>query len=223
MVGKDKLVIPLLGVLPSACAPSGFESLEGFGDLGDDDEAESDDVIEGPFELESAEFEDLDTIVLSFSHPLAAFDEVDPQAFRISMGAGTRYFNPYYGNGYYEVTRYWDPNYIGGYSGGSKQFQAIALRPGPTGRQLRIDFQEPLDADACMIIAEYESMPIEPPDFLEVGLFVHHRANGIPLRDTEGTDLAAMGPDWVTSTYGFMFVEGPMFTFLDPKIEIPCP
>lgn len=225
-MSKDKLIIPLLGMLPSACAPDGFDSLEGFGELGDDgdDGDELDDGTDlnaGPFELESAVFEDLDTLVLSFSHPLAAFDEVDPASFRISLGFASRYFNPYYGN-YNEITRYWDPNYINYYGYGSA-FDAIALSPGPASEQLRVDFASPLNEYACALISDIEADPVEPPNSREIGLFVHYRAGDIPLRDTFDTDLPATGPDWVEWPYAYSYVPGPMFTYLDPKIEIPCP
>jgi hypothetical protein len=224
MLGKDKLAIPALGMLPSACGPDGFESLEGFGEVAEDEaeasEGESDDVIEGPFELLAAEFEDLDTIVLSFSHPLAAFDEVDPASFRISLGLATRYL-AYYG-GFYESTRYWDPNSIGYYYQVT-QFRVIGLGAGPTDEQLRIDFDDPLDDYACSLIENFESSPVEPPNEREIGLFVHHRPGVIPLRDTQGNDLPAIGPDWVEWAYDFMYFQEFGFPNLDPKIEIPCP
>jgi hypothetical protein len=223
MSGKDKLMIPVLGVLPSACGPQGFDTLEGFGEVADDEaEGETSVPIEGPFELEAAEFEDLDTLVLTFSHPLDSFAEVDPASFRISLGLATSYFSPYYGT-YYQSTRYWDPNYVGYYYGGSNQFNPIALSAGPQDDQLRIEFEEPLEDYACTMIANLDSMPLEPPDSRDVGLFVHHDPGLVPLRDILGDELPATGPDWVAWPYEFMFVEGPWFTYLDPIVEIPCP
>jgi hypothetical protein len=243
-MAKEKLMIPLLGMLPIACAPSGFESLEGFGDDGDDgndnddiDDADdvdddddenddpdsgTDDGNPGPFELESAAFEDLDTLVLTFSNPLAAFGDVDPASFRISWGFATSYFNAYYGN-YYESTRYWDPNVVGGYYGYGNPFVAVALNAGPADEQLRIEFEVPLEESACTLMKEIEAQPPEPPNSHELGLFVHHSAIGIPLRDTFGTDLPPTGAEWVEWPYTYFYVGGPLFTYLDPKIEIPCP
>ncbi|MFV8754092.1 hypothetical protein ACNOYE_26400 [Nannocystaceae bacterium ST9] len=226
MIKPDDRLFPLLTLATGACAPGGFDSLEGFGELGEgddvaDDADDADDVIEGPFELESAEFEDLDTLVLTFSHPLASFEGVDPGAFRISLGLSARY-QGYYG-ALYDSSRYWDANYLGSYYGEDDSFRAITLAPGPADDQLRIDFAYPLDDYACTLIANDDAIVVVPPEAREAGLFVHHSPSPIPLRDTLGNDLPTIGPDWVLLPYDFMYINEFDFPHLDPKIEIPCP
>lgn len=224
---KDQTSWVPVVLLAGGCGPAGFDNLEGFGEAGDEegsgtssDEATSDDdPFEGPFELLEAERTDDDSLLLTFSHPLASLEGVDPDAFRISFGFSTRYVG-YYGS-YYDNTSYRDPNYFNYYF---DPFWAITLAPGPDDAQLRIDFSAPLTSEACNLIAIWEDEPIEPPNGREVGIFVHYRPSPIPVQDGQGSELAAIGPDWVDYEGNLLNLYGEFgFVDLNPRVPIPCP
>jgi hypothetical protein len=213
-----------MGLGALGCGPGGVDSLEGFGDagldVGDDDEGdddEGDDAYAGPFTLQAAALDDSDTIVLTFTHPLGSLEDVDPLDFRISFVISSQYVK-YYGSGYYESTIYRDPNYWG-YS--YTPFRMAVFAAGDNEDQLRLEFDVPLGDESCYYIQSW-GMP-SPPNQRILGLFVHHRAGAIPLRDGQGTPLADFGADWVETESFSMYIPGFGMPELDPRIEIPCP
>ncbi len=214
-----------IGLGALGCGPGGVDSLEGFGEGGDDDADESSDAsetegpFEGPFEVLAAEFEGNTALRLTFSHPVAPVEAVDPRDFRISWVFSTRY-QGYYG-GQYDSTQYRDPNVFGYYD------YPMALRVGAlvleSDVELKLEFESPLGPLACQYVGYWNENPPYPPTERIVGLFLHHRAGDIPVQDVQGNPLASFGAAWVeyegltmyTSTFGM--------PELDPRIEIPCP
>lgn len=212
-----------LGAL-GGCGPGGVDSLEGFGSLGDDADAEaSSDVsetegsFEGPFEIVAAELEGDTALLLTFTHPLGPVAGVEPSDFRISWVFSTHYVN-YYGSGYYDGTQYFDPNSFEY----SNTLRVIALE-NVSDLTMRLEFEDPLISEACEYIAYWAETPPAPPSARINGLFLHHRAGASPVANAQATPLASFGATWVDYPSVYMHA----YTFgmpeLDPRIEIPCP
>lgn len=209
-----------IGMGTLACGPGGVDSLEGFGEGGDDDADESSDASEseGPFEVLAAEFEGNTAIRLTFSHPVAPVDAVEPRDFRISWVYSSR-FQGYYG-GQYESTQYKDPNVFGYYYTMAFAVAALVLE---SDVELKLEFAYPLGPLACQYVAYWDDHPPEPPSERIVGLFLHHRAGDIPVEDVQGNPLASFGATWVDYESFGMYTSTFGMPELDPRIEIPCP
>lgn len=170
------------------------------------------------------------TITLTFSEPLADFDEVDPNAFRLSWGHTVRYTQTYENAPPYvnSATSYYDLNtifYYGYYLG---PLTFTSLTAGPSANQIALRTAKSIGPEACdtlaQSIAEAQMYAVGYPgrDF-EFAIFLHYAGGDIPIESETGSVLGDIGADWVRNDEWSVSFPGYGFADLSPQLRIPCP
>jgi hypothetical protein len=175
---------------------------------------------ETPPEIVDARFEDLDTLIVTFSEPLAPVDDVDPAShFRIGVGFALSGQDQ---TVYYDLSNHF-PYGVPGQGDLADQWQRHGLthvgklEPGDDPRELRLILTYPMELYTCEILAQAEALGIPS------GLHLHYSDAVYPrITDEAGNPLASQGESWVTAGVTTTTVSGE-FPELDPRMPIPCP
>jgi hypothetical protein len=176
-----------------------------------------------PPELVDARFEDLYTVVLRFSEPIAPVDDVDPAShFRLGTafvlddlegGQLTVYYDlsEHFGNGV--------PGQGGDALGPWQRHGATvvaALERGDDPHELRLSISYPFYSYICEILTEAAMLDI-PAE-----IHVHYAQAGYPrVTDEAGNPLVDIGAWWVGDS--FATTQPGVFPELDLRLPIPCP
>jgi hypothetical protein len=188
------------------------------GDTGDTSD-ESPEPGNGDFELLEAAFaDDFATLVLTFSAAVAPVEGVAPSDFRISAAITMAYE---YDGMTYDYSYYCDPNVL--VQPYNSAIAMVAIANGPDSNQISLTLDPVFDADACESL---ETMlgGLEPGAMMpEAHVFPHYAPGATPLTSKGGSELAAIGPDWVLEAMDSETVPTYGWPDLDPQIPIPCP
>jgi hypothetical protein len=205
--------------------------------------------IPGPPQLIDVRFLDNLTLALTFNEPMQSPLDIDPSAFRLSLGSGGN-FEPYYGYGYqgykwtfYNDLRnysgeqvcneycwdycydYYDPYcYDGGYC-----YEFCYSTPGPRilPFALRLDEADPariilgLDNGISAGVCDRAQSP--GPEYVE-GLFLHYTDKFTPVVDSQGELLAPIAQQWALQPeVDYLYTPNQFFPEMNPFLPIPCP
>lgn len=180
------------------------------------------------FRVTNIEFDDDATITLTFSEPLADFDGINPNDFRLSVGLTSSYSYTYEGmSATYEYTSYNDLAYFSNdyYYTGLVIF--TALTEGSAANEIVLEASQTI-APVCDNLANqielFEMYFGESPGSrFDAAIFLHYASGEIPIESTSGSVLGDIGADWVLSMEAESSREGFGFTKLSPQLRIPCP
>lgn len=172
----------------------------------------------GDFALIEAAFaDDFGTLVLTFNDAVAPVDAVDPADFRISMALS---MSVNYMGMQYDVSYYSDPNVYVDYE--AMPIGMMAIANGPNADQISLTLAPVFNVDACAEL-EYALTQVPPEATADGHFFPHYAAGNIPVTSEGGTELAAIGPDWVLNPENYVQIDMSGWPNLDPQIPIPCP
>jgi hypothetical protein len=168
------------------------------------------------------------TIILTFNHPIANADEIDPNDFRISVGYThqTTYTGPLGDSFTEQGGRYTDLGYYVVPDFTRFEFGSATLG---SDDELLLVGELAFAAYTCEQIAAYEAQfamynnGTYLDGVVEMAMFLHYAGGDIPLQDAAGNTLADIGPDWVLSDNMYELLDVFGFPNLTPKLEIPCP
>jgi hypothetical protein len=178
---------------------------------------------QSPPELEDAYFEDLSTVVLRFSEPIAAVDDVDPAShFRL----GTAFVLDDLEGGqltvYYDLSEHFGEGVPGQGADALGPWQrhggtlVAAVERGDDPHELRLSISYPFYEYVCELLGEAATLGIP------AGIHVHYAQAGYPrVTDEAGNPLADIGGWWVSDS--FATTQPGVFPELDPRLPIPCP
>ncbi|MFV8755143.1 hypothetical protein ACNOYE_31735 [Nannocystaceae bacterium ST9] len=126
-----------------------------------------------------------DLLRLRFSEPIATFEGVDPNDFRLSLGMAKTYMRYAYA-------------YYGDLGEGEGHGLLRLSDPSGDADTLELHLEPDFDIGYCQeLAAELADMASEPGLRAEGGVFLHYLPGATPIRDLAGNELAAIGADWV--------------------------
>jgi hypothetical protein len=169
--------------------------------------------------LEAAEFEDASTLVLQFSEPLAAIDDVDPSThFRLAAAFVVG-----------DITIYYDLSYHFVAGGPDQQAALVESWPrhgnllvaraerGDDATQLRLTLTYPIDHYVCDEVEQAADVDIPG------GIHLHYAEATYPrVTDEAGNALADNGAWWL-QVPGILTTQPGAFPELELRLPIPCP
>ncbi|KIG16778.1 hypothetical protein DB30_04122 [Enhygromyxa salina] len=184
----------------------------------------------GTFRITAVDFDGDATLTLTFSHPVANVDAIDPNDFRISVAQtySITYTDPDYGTYTYAGTFYSDLGAFGyNYQYEYTRFEIVSATLG-ADNQIRLEGQFAFGDDVCEQLA-YAQQQFEmylaqyPGSKVEIGMFLHYAAGDIPVLSERDETIANIGAQWVLTESLYMQNDVYGFPNLQPRLEIPCP
>jgi hypothetical protein len=156
-------------------------------------------------------------LLLTFSEPIAAPAELDPEQFRLSAaiahpdGAKTTYYDPGPWNIYCYVADGMEECY-------AVELTAFSVEATAQSDELVIEFFTEIYPTTCMEL-DARAKAIGSTG----ALYLHYSDNGAPIVDLDGEPLVAIGEPWVLEQFSTELAVPGEFPFLNPLLPIPCP
>ena len=179
-------------------------------------------VDEAPPTIVDAHFEDASTLVLSFSEPVAATDDVHPEShFRLGVGFWLEDLGY---TAYYDLSNHFTGEVPGQSGALTEQWlrhgdtQIVRIEPGDDPAQLRLRLNFPVDPYVCETLLAAEGIDVP------AGIHLHYaRANPPRITDLAGNELAEVASWWAIKAPALSSTRDGEFPDLNPRMPIPCP
>lgn len=157
-------------------------------------------------------------LLLKFSEPVEAPDEIDPEQFRLSAaivhpdGLKTVYYDPGPWNIYcYESSKGMEDCY-------EVELTAFLVEAGAQPDELVVEFFTEIYPSTCMEL-DARAKAVGSTG----ALYLHYSDDGAPIADLDGEPLVAIGEPWVLEQFSTELAVPGKFPFLNPLLPIPCP
>lgn len=186
------------------------------------------------FRVTNIAFDNDSTITLTFSEPLTDFDEVDPDAFRLSWATTASAPFSYEGQAtyHYVLTTYNDLSAVlvdyYDYDYSADPFRFVSLSAGSSPYQIVLQTAESLGPELCetfkLALASAEEYAAGlPGSRFDLAIFLHYAGGTVPIESLLGSVLGDIGADWALNDEAYAMNDTFGFVNVAPQLRIPCP